>query len=128
MADLTKDELWKIYDLLPKELKEAVFSTETADDISLACSLAKVNDERISKVARQAGKVLMGLLPPTKFEKALITEAELDEREAKQVNRQIQRLIFHSVQMELASLYEDEEKGETEIAEDQKDIYRETAD
>ncbi len=135
---LSKDEFWKIYELLPEDLKDAIFSVETADNIALACKMAGVEDERESKVAKLVGLALLGLIPPDEFPAALKQEAELNAEEAKKVSHQIQRLIFSRVKDSLAILYGKEsqaqigqlkEGGEEEVQEKTKpsstDIYRE---
>jgi hypothetical protein len=132
MAELSKEELWKIYELLPSELKEVIFSQQTADNISLACNMAGLDDEKVPEVARRTGDVLMGLLAPENFKEALEKELDLEEKQARVIAHQIQRLVFNPVKESLAILYTPEKELE-EIKEEKiekekpkrKDIYRE---
>ncbi len=103
--ELSQDELWKIYELLPEDLKDAIFSMETSDNITLACKLAGIEDERESKVAKLTGRVLLGLMAPDKFQTALQQEVGLNDQEAKKISHQIHRLIFNRVKESLALLY-----------------------
>lgn len=107
MQEYTKDQLWKIYDMLPEELKTAVFAQETADNISFACKMAGINDSRVSGVAKQTGYVLMGLLHPNDFAKNLEIELQLPPETAKKISHQINRLIFNPVKESLAALFQE---------------------
>lgn len=136
MPEYSKEQLWKIYEMLPEDLKTAIFANETAENISTACAMAGITDKRVSKVARLTGHVLMGLLPPAELQKSLEKDANLKPGEAKRVSHQIQRLILNPVKESLAVLYEEEggekpeaqrEKTEPEKEEKakKKDLYRE---
>jgi hypothetical protein len=99
-------ELEKIYNLLPAELKEFIFSEAVADNISLACSLAEIPEEEIPKVAQLVNNVLIGILAPEEFEEALKSELGLNEKVSKILNHQIQRTVFGLVKEYLASIKE----------------------
>lgn len=130
MPEYSKEQLWKIYELLPDELKTAIFAEETAENISTACNIAGINREKISEVARLTGHVLMGLLPPEEFSETLEKEVGLDSEKAKRVSHQITRLIFNPLKESLARLYEEgfPEVKKEKLAEEKpkkEDIYRE---
>lgn len=101
--EYTKDQLWKLYEKLPDELKEAIFSGDTADDIWNICERNEVNE--VSKVAKYAGYVLMGVLPPDEFQKTLEVEVGLEKEMAKRVAQEINRFIFYPVKPALEELY-----------------------
>ena len=50
MTEYTKEQFWKLYEKLPAELKEAVFSDEVGDHILDACAKNGVAD-KVSAVA-----------------------------------------------------------------------------
>jgi len=135
--EYTKEELWKIFEKLPDELKEAIFSEGTAENIFNICSRNGIEDERLSKVALYVGRVLMGLLPPDEFEETLEKELKLEKETAKGINREVERFIFFPVKSDLEKIYKieiapparptritppPEEKPPTPPA---KDVYRE---
>ena len=91
--EYTKEQFWKLYEKLPQELKEAIFSEETADSIWDICSKNGIDDERVSEVARYTGRVLMGLLPPDELEETLEKELKLQKGVAKKVNQEIKKLV-----------------------------------
>ena len=103
--EYTKEELWKLYDKLPEELKEAIFSEGTAENIFNICSRNGIEDERISKVALYVGRVLMGLLPPNEFQETLEKELKFEKEVAKGITREVERFIFYPVKADLEKLY-----------------------
>jgi hypothetical protein len=103
--EYTKEELWKIIEKLPDELKEAVFSEKTAEDIFNICTRNGIEDERMSKVAKYVGRVLMGLLPPSEFEETLEREVGIEKKAAKGINREVEMLIFYPVRKQLEEIY-----------------------
>lgn len=146
-SEYTQEQLWKLYENLPEELKEAVFSVETADDIYNTCKRNNVPDEKISKVAKYAGRTLMGLLPPDEFQKTLEKEANLSNETAKTISLEISRFVFYPVKNQLEEIYKikmaaspktpkkkiktetETEKAEAEKPKEKKketDAYRET--
>lgn len=122
-----KQQLWEIYENLPEELREAIFSQETAENINKVCDQNQIGDKS-NQVARLTGEVLMGLLAPDEFEDALETELDLNPEKAEKVCFQINRYIFRPVQSSLRVLYEEtmeEKEGEKKEQPEKEDIYRE---
>ena len=101
-----KEQIWKLYEKLPEELKEAIFSVETADNIDNVCKRNKVAEGKVPEVAKYTGRVLMGLLPPNEFEEALVKEVKLRVEVAKNIAREITRFVFFPVKEVLSQLYE----------------------
>jgi len=101
-----RDQLWKLYEKLPEELQETIFSVETADAIGDVCQKNKVSEQNVPEVAKYTGRVLMGLLPPNEFEGALVKEVKLKAETAKNVAREITRFIFFPIKEVLFQLYE----------------------
>ena len=103
--EYTKEQLWKLYEKLPEELKEAIFSEETADSIWNICSKHGIEGERVSEIAKYTGRVLMGLLPPNELQETLEKELQLEPEIAKKVYQEIFRFIFYPVKTSLEELY-----------------------
>jgi len=106
--EYSKEQLWKLYEVLPKELKEAIFSEETANSIHEACTRNNLEEAKIPEIAKYAGYVLMGLLPPDEFEKTLKEKLALDNEQAKKINQEITRFIFFPLRATLESIYKTE--------------------
>ncbi|MFQ6049462.1 MAG: hypothetical protein ACE5J0_00235 [Candidatus Paceibacterales bacterium] len=103
--EYTREQFWKLYKKLPQELKEAVFSEETAENIWDVCSRNGIEDERVPEIARYTGRVLLGIIPPDEFQKTLEKELKLEKGVAKKVAQEINRFIFFPVKNSLEELY-----------------------
>src|SRR3989338_1791471 len=99
----TTEQLWKVYEKLPQELREAVFSEETADAIFNSCE--RNNGEEASRIAYYVGLVLMGLILPQEFSGVLTAEVKLPKTLADAVARDINRLVFYPVKPALEQLH-----------------------
>jgi len=129
MEELSKDKLWAIYEALPNDLKDAIFSEDTADAIWNICKLYDI--EKVSGVAKIVGRVLMGLLPPETFITVLQERLGIDLDTAKKVGIEIEHFIFNLVKDDLDFLYKEkgvptpeEEKNKPKPL-DKEDNYRE---
>ena len=99
----TNKESWKLFEKLPEELQEVIFSVETANNIWNICERNRVDE--ISKVAKYVGNVLLGVLPPDEFQETLEKEMGLEKDIAKKVAQEINRFIFYPVNPLLEELY-----------------------
>jgi hypothetical protein len=135
--EYTKDEFWKLFEKLPEELKDAIFSGETADHIREISKRHNIEEKRIPEVAEKIGNVLLGLLPPDDFPNVLELELKIDKEAIEKIMREINRFIFYPVKPALEQLYGTEKTGgeiaAEEIGEKPKktageDRYRETVE
>lgn len=102
----TSEQFWQLYEKLPQELKEAIFSEETAENIFGICIRNGITDRKISEVARYTGRVLLGILPPNSFQETLEKELKIKKDSAKKVFLEINRFIFYPIKPSLEQLYE----------------------
>ena len=98
-----QEEMWKIYEKLPEELKEAVFSAENAEHTFSICERHGIDE--CSKVASLIGLVLMGVMLPRDFETALVKDLGVDSDTAQRVTQEVNRFIFYPVKQELEQLH-----------------------
>ncbi len=106
MLNYPKEQLWELYENLPKELQEAIFSSENADKIYDICTRNGVNKEDvISEIAKYTGYVLLGVLPPDELQQTLETELQLEGNIAKKIAWEISRFIFLPIKNSLEALY-----------------------
>lgn len=138
--EYSKEEIWKLYEKISPELKEAIFSEETAESIWDICSRNRIEDERISEIARYTGRVLLGILPPDDFQETLEKELKLEKSVAKRAAQEINRFIFYPVKPLLEELYKIEitppakptgitpPPEEKPTAPSGKDVYRESVE
>ena len=104
MPEYTPEQLWPLYEKLPEELKEAIFSEKTADHIFNICKRNEIEEGKMSEIARYTGYVLLGVLLPSKFQETLEKEAKLDAEQAEKVALEIARFILLPVRESLRSL------------------------
>ena len=64
VQETDQKQFWKLYKELPKELKDAISSMETANSIEEICERYNITDKRVTDIANLVGKVLLGLLMP----------------------------------------------------------------
>lgn len=133
--DYPKEQLWKLYEALPEDLKEAIFSERTADAIYDICQRNGLKKE-MSDIAKYTGYVMLGLLAPNDFQKTLAEELKLENDVAKKVALEINRFVFFPIKSSLEALYKIEiekpigptKESSPEIkptAKQKRDIYRE---
>jgi len=99
----TQEELWKLYDKLPEELKSAIFGADTADHIWNICERYGLDD--VSKIAKLVGNVLLGILIPEDFQTELEKELKVEKEIAQKVTQEINRFIFYPVRPLLEQLH-----------------------
>lgn len=131
MADYNPEQLWSLYEKLPDDLKETIFSEKTALVINDVCEKNGLQKE-VSQVAKYTGYVLLGLLSPEDFQKALQEELKLNAEEAAKAAREIQDLVFFPVKSSLETLYQVEIEKPADVKKplDKKSVdkYREPID
>ncbi|MBI2574087.1 MAG: hypothetical protein HYV78_01695 [Candidatus Wildermuthbacteria bacterium] len=108
---ITPKEFWKLYETLPQELKDAVFSEETGDIIYAACQRNDIMP-LLPIVTDAVGEVLLGMLPFNEFEKKLTT-LTISPEKAKRVALEISRHLFVPNREAIAALHipQEQEKG-----------------
>jgi len=94
MPDYPKEQLWELYKDLPKNLQNALFSSEIGDNIYEICERNGVEEKKASEISKNIGYVFLGLLPPSDFQKVLKKEIGLIPKTAENVSSEIERFIF----------------------------------
>ena len=104
MVEYTKEQFWSLYEKLPPELKEAVFSDEVGDHILDACTKNGVAD-KVSAVAKYTGRVLLGVLLPQDFQQTLEKEVGIEKDAARSIATEINRFVFFPVKESLNQIH-----------------------
>jgi hypothetical protein len=104
MEDYPKEQLWTLYESLPDDLKDAIFSEKTAEAIYSICQRYGLEKET-DKIAKYTGYVLLGLLSPEDFQKELQDNLKLNQYSAKKIALEINRFVFFPVKESLEALY-----------------------
>ena len=105
MPDYPSEQLWPLYEKLPEDLQEAIFSEKTAETIYDICTRNGLVKEKISEVAKYTGYVMLGVLAPAEFQKTLQDELKLENDLAKNIALEITRFIFFPLKESLEALY-----------------------
>ena len=110
---ITPEQFWKLYGHLPAELKETIFSQETADHIYDSCTKNGVAEGGVPQVASLVGDVLLGLSLPEEFQKSLEKEGGIKKDAAVNIAREITRFIFFPLKESLRQLHDMGTAGST---------------
>ncbi|MFA5249280.1 MAG: hypothetical protein WC397_01955 [Candidatus Paceibacterota bacterium] len=102
--EYTQEEIWAIYETLPEELQEAIFSEKTAEVIFNACADIGGEDGRTSEVGKYAGRVLMGEMPVQEFKISLELDFNLNHEEANSIYTAINEAVFEPLKDSIASI------------------------
>ncbi len=105
MPRYTPEQFEQIFQKLPDELQEAIFSMETANAVYNACLSQGMTDERGTKVAELTGQVLMGLVLPEEFQKSLEKEGGIKKDASVNIARELTRFVFFPVKESLRQLH-----------------------
>lgn len=99
MKDYSKEELQELYEELPKDLQEALFSKEIGKKIQEFCYENNILDQDfINGILKKIAYVFLGLLNPNDFKK------ELKGHEA--INDRINNEIFLELKDSLEAFYD----------------------
>lgn len=101
----TQEQLDKLYEKLPEELREAMFSMETAEEIGEICESYGINDNRVGEIADRVGYILAGLMLPQEFAAVLEKEVKLPKVLAEAISKDLNRFVFYPVRPALEQLH-----------------------
>jgi len=105
VTQYAQEEIDKALEKLPEELKDAIFSMETADTLWKIGERYHVMDKRYSEITKYVAYVLLGLLLPSEFQGILEKELKLQKQLAKDITRDVNRFIFYPVKLALEQIY-----------------------
>lgn len=114
MKEYSQEQVWKVYEKLPDELKEAIFSETTANDISDICSRNGLSEKQISEAALYTGRVLLGILHPDDLQRTFEEEMFLSEDTSRKIVQEINRFVFHPIKTALGEIYKTEIIGSSQ--------------
>lgn len=101
----TQEQLDKIFEKLPEELQEAIFSVETAESIGETCESYGITDGRVGQISDLVGHVLLGVLLPQEFPGTLEKEVKLPNVLAQAIAKDLNRLVFYPMRPSLEQLH-----------------------
>lgn len=105
MPQYNQKEVWKLFEGLPDNLKDALLSESTANTISDISKRYEIKEEKIPRMAEIIGNVLMGISPPEELPQTLAKELQIERERARKISQEINRFILYPVKSSLAEFY-----------------------
>jgi hypothetical protein len=113
MLEYSQEQLRDLYNSLPKELQDALYSEKNAENLDKICRQNNVSDEDvIFDVAKIVGYVLFGLMPPGELSFMIEKELKIEKPDAIKIGSEISRYVFFPLKKILEPLYGIEMKFE----------------
>lgn len=94
----------ELYETLPQDLKDALFSEDVSENIITICEKTDTLN-KVEKVSDAVGMVILGVLPPEKLEEQLKGPVGIEAETAREINSRINQLVFSPLKESLARLY-----------------------
>ena len=101
MPKPTSDEIQKRFKSLPQDLKDAIFSIETADVIQALGKKYKLTIDKIGELADEAGYLMMGFTDPKNFLDIIQKRLSVDFETARAVTEDLNIQIFGKIRESL---------------------------
>ena len=89
-----KEKISQIYDNLPEEIKQALFSYENAILNLKICQKFGISEEKASRLSLLVGKVLLGILNPKDFSEKLSQDLEISPETSLKIFHLLSREVF----------------------------------
>ncbi len=102
---ITIEQAQKRLSSLPPEIREVLFSFDTALLIKESCSQNGLTDKIMGDVAVVSGWVILGLIRISDLAQELQLNAGLDEKTSKNVAAALENKIFNSIRADLEKIY-----------------------
>ena len=100
----TPEEIQKLFEQLPEDLKKAALGFGTTQHIWDISERYELED--VSEVSKLVGSVLFGILAPEDFQEELEKSLQIDSEVARKVTQEVNRFIFYPVRPLLEQLHE----------------------
>jgi hypothetical protein len=126
----TKEEINKIYEELPDNLKDVLFSEETSKNIYNSCKENDLTEEKMKEVSTLVGEIILGITSVNDLEKNIVRDLEISIDKAKSISGEISRFVLSPVKEEIEQVFKkntNKEVNDEDIPDrpEKKDIYRE---
>lgn len=111
MVELKYNQLMEIYKKLPEDLKDAIFSVDSADITRNIGEKNKLTIDKIGELASETGRVMLGITHPNDFISNLADRLETDKEKARAIANDINEQIFKPVRDSLRKIHNIREEG-----------------
>jgi hypothetical protein len=117
MPNYTQQQLLERYRKLPGDLKEAIFSVETAEIIQKISKKYGLHIDKMGELASETGLVMLGITHPRDFISNISSRLEISREKATEIAKDINNEIFSKVRENLKNIHgiKEEKKPETSL-------------
>lgn len=105
MLKISKQQLFQRWDVLPDNLREALFSETNADVFWRICQAEHIPEEKISIGATIVGDVILGFLHIEDLAKELQSDLNINKEIARVIAGEVDRKIFSPIKSDLEKIY-----------------------
>ncbi|MBU3925591.1 hypothetical protein KJ763_00265 [Patescibacteria group bacterium] len=120
MKEYTQTQIIEMYEKLPEDLKEAIFSVESANVITVIGKKYGLNVEQIGKLGNETGLVMLGITSSRNYIDNLSKRLGISPESALKVANEVSSTIFSNVRESLKKIH-----GETSQT---SDVFPSTSD
>lgn len=105
MKEYTQKELLDIYEKLPQEVRDAIFSVDSATTIQNVARNYKLTVDKMGELADETGLVMLGITHPRDYISNLSSRLEVDKETAKKIAEEINTQIFSKIRESLKGIH-----------------------
>lgn len=105
MSKFTQEQLKEIYKKLPGDLKDAIFSVDSAKIIQETGKKYGLTIDKIGELADETGLVMLGLSAPSQFIPNLAVRLNVNKETARKIAADINTQIFAKVRESLKKVH-----------------------
>lgn len=109
--EYTTEELDALVETLPDDVKNAIFSVDSAKIINEVGKKYGLHIDQIGLLAEETGNILLGISKPTEFVDHLQTKLSIERVRASEVAAEVNEKIFSKIRESLRNLRGAEEAG-----------------
>ena len=114
MQNYTDQQIAQMYDNLPEDLKDSIFSVDTTSVVNEIGRKYGLAIDKIGDLANETGMVMLGVTHPNEFIGNLADRLDVDKEKARAIAQEINEQIFKKVRDSLRKIHnirEEEERG-----------------
>src|SRR3989339_937760 len=114
MQNYTDQQIAQMYDNLPEDLKDSIFSVDTTSVVNEIGRKYGLAIDKIGDLANETGMVMLGVTHPNEFIGNLADRLDVDKEKARAIAQEINEQIFKKVRDSIRKIHNTREEAEEE--------------
>src|SRR3989344_1468576 len=114
MQNYTDQQISQMYDSLPEDLKDSIFSVDTTSVVNEIGRKYGLAIDKIGDLANETGMVMLGVTHPNEFIGNLTERLEVDKEKARAIAGEINEQVFKKVRESLRKIHNMRDEAEEE--------------